>query len=331
MRLVTRADFDGLACASILKDLGLLDSFKFVHPKDLQDGKVDITDRDVLANVPYVPGCRLWFDHHSSEDERINRDFTFEGASRPAPSAARVVYEYYGGEKAMPHFADLVQAVDKVDSALLTVEEIIEPSGWVLLGFIMDPRTGFGRFHDFTISNIQLMERLIEDCRTMKADEILALPDVKERIVKYNEQTEKFKEMVLQHSRIDWEVLITDLRDVSPIYTGNRFIVYSLFPDQNISIWITDGKDKENVAIAVGYSIINRTARVDVGSLMLKYGGGGHYRVGTCQVAYDMADQTISEIIDAIREANQRENVAPDELSNLMEDLDDILADLDET
>ena len=330
MRLVTRADFDGLACATILKDLGLIDSFKFVHPKDLQDGKVDITDRDVLTNVPYVPGCRLWFDHHSSEEERLGRNFTFKGDSRPAPSAARVVYEYYGGEKALPHFDEMVQAVDKVDSALLTKDEIIEPSGWVLLGFIMDPRTGLGRFQDFTIGNIDLMQRLIEDCRTMKVDEILELPDVKERIVKYHEQAEKYKDMILKHSRIDWEVLITDLRNVSPIYTGNRFLIYSLFPDQNVSVWVTDGKEKENVAIAVGYSILNRTARVDVGSLMLKYGGGGHYRVGTCQVPYDKADQIIFEIVEAIREANQRENIAADELSSLMDDVDDLLAGFDE-
>ena len=329
MRLVTRADFDGLACATILKDLGIIDTWKFVHPKDLQDGKVEITDRDVLTNVPYVPGCSLWFDHHSSEEERLGGDLQFEGASYAAPSAARIVYEYYGGAEAMPHFDEMVIAVDKVDAGLLTPEEIIEPSGWVLLGFIMDPRTGLGRFSDFTIGNIELMERLIEDCRTMRVDEILDLPDVVERIVKYNDQQEKFKEMVLKHSRIDWEVLITDLRGVSPIYTGNRFLIYSLFPEQNISVWATDGKDMENVALAVGYSILNRTARVDVGNLMLRYGGGGHYRVGTCQVAYDKSDQVLDEIVEAIREENRRENVAEDEILDLLGEADDILSDID--
>jgi len=330
MRLITRADFDGLACAAILKDLGIIDSWKFVHPKDLQDGKIEITDRDVLANVPYAHGCSLWFDHHSSEEERLGRNFDFEGASRAAPSTARVVYEYYGGKETMPHFDEMILAVDKVDSALLTKSEIIEPTGWVMLGFIMDPRTGLGRFPTFTISNISLLERLIEDCRTMKVDDILALPDVVERIETYNEQNEKFKEMVLKYSHIDWEVLITDLRGVSPIFTGNRFLVYSLFPDQNISVWVTDGKDKENVAIAVGYSILNRTARVDVGNLMLRYGGGGHYRVGTCQVAYDRADQILGEIVDAIREANQREDIAAEDMSSLLHEIDDLLSDIDE-
>jgi len=330
MRLITRADFDGLVCATILKELGAIDSWKFVHPKDLQDGKVEITDRDVLTNVPYVPGCSLWFDHHSSEEERVGWNFEFEGASYAAPSAARVVYEYYGGVEAMPHFDEMIMAVDKVDSALLTMEEIIDPSGWVLLGFIMDPRTGLGRFKDYTISNIALMERLIEDCRTMKVEEILELPDVHERVVKYHEQTEKFKEMVLKYSRIDWEVLIIDLRGVKPIYTGNRFLIYSLFPDQNISVWISDGKGNENVAIAVGYSIFNRTARVDVGSLMLKYGGGGHYRVGTCQVDYDVADQVILEIVEQIREENSRESIGETEMSNLLDDVDDLLAGFDD-
>jgi len=330
MRLITRADFDGLACASILKDLGVIDTWKFVHPKDLQDGMVDVTDRDVLANVPYVKGCCLWFDHHSSEEERLGRDFTFEGASHAAPSAARIIYEYYGGQKAMPHYDEMVAAVDKVDAGLLSKEEIIEPTGWVLLGFIMDPRTGLGRFRDFKIGNMQLMEDLIEHCRTMKVSDILALPDVAERIDKYNEQAEKFKEMALKYSRIDWDVLITDLRDINPIYTGNRFMIYSLFPEQNISIWVTDGKDRENCAIAVGYSILNRTARVDVGALMLKYGGGGHYRVGTCQVPYDKADQVIEEIVASIREANDRENMGEAEMSDLLFEVDDLLSDLDD-
>ena len=329
MRLITRADFDGLACGTILKDLGIIDHWKFVHPKDLQDGLVRVTDKDVLTNVPYVPGCSLWFDHHSSEEERLGRNISFEGASYAAPSAARIVYEYYGGAETMPHFEEMVLAVDKVDSGLLTKEEIIDPSGWVLLGFIMDPRTGLGRFSDYTIGNRELMERLIEDCRVLKVHEILELPDVKERVVKYFDQTEKYKDMVLKHSRIDWEVLITDLRGVSPIYTGNRFMIYSLFPDQNISVWVTDGKAKENVAIAVGYSILNRTARVDVGNLMLKYGGGGHYRVGTCQVDYESADKILGEIVDIIREENKRENMPDDDISSLLDEVDDLLSDIE--
>ncbi|MCL1998103.1 MAG: exopolyphosphatase [Turicibacter sp.] len=330
MRLITRADFDGLACAAILRDLGIIDNWKFVHPKDLQDGQIEVTDRDVLANVPYAKGCRLWFDHHSSEEERLGaEEIKFEGASYAASSAARIIYDYYGGQEILPHFNDMVTAVDKVDSGVISADEIIEPKGWVLLGFIMDPRTGLGRFSDYRINNYELMGNLIEYCRTMKVEEILAVPDVIERINKYHEQTVKFKEMVLKHSRIDWEVLVTDLREVDEIFVGNRFMIYALYPEQNISVWITGGKGNKNVAIAVGYSILNRTARVDVGSLMLKYGGGGHYRAGTCQVAHSEADRVIGEIIKAIREANSREEMAKDEMSDLLGGIDDLIADLD--
>jgi nanoRNase/pAp phosphatase (c-di-AMP/oligoRNAs hydrolase) len=223
----------------------------------------------------------------------------------------------------------LVLATDKVDAGLLTKEEIIEPTGWVLLGFIMDPRTGLGRFRNFTISNYSLMEKLIDGCRTMTIDEILQSPDVAERVEMYWQQTEKFKEMVLQYSRVDWDVIVTDLRNVHPIYTGNRFLIYSLFPNQNISVWVMDGKDKENVAIAVGYSIINRTARVDVGSLMLQYGGGGHYRVGTCQVPNEKADEVLKEIIQTIHDSGTREAMDEDEILSFLGEADDLLMDMD--
>lgn len=301
MRLLTRSDFDGLACAAILKDLGVIDNWKFVHPKDLQDGVVDVTDNDVLANVPYVKGCKMWFDHHTSESERLGRDLVFEGESRPADSAARVIYEYYGGIEKMPHFEEMVVAVDKVDAAKLSKEEILNPAGWVLLGFIMDPRTGLGRFRDFRISNYELMENLIDACRTQNINEILKNPDVRERAELYFQQDKLFREMVKKHTRTDENVIITDLRGVETIYTGNRFIIYSLYPEQNISMWIVDGRGKMNCPIAVGHSILNRTSKTDVGSLLLKYGGGGHKQVGTCQVDYDDANRVIGELCDKMK------------------------------
>ena len=295
MRLLTRSDFDGLACGALLKELGIIDHWKFVHPKDIQDGLVEVTDNDVLANIPYVPGCKLWFDHHSSEKERLG-DFEYEGESRKADSAARVIYDYYGGKERLPHFEAMVQAVDKVDSAKLTKEEIMHPEGWVLLGFIMDPRTGLGRFRDFRISNYELMETLIDACRVQNIDEILANPDVQERVELYHEQNKQFMEMLKKYTHADGNVIITDLRGVEPIYSGNRFLVYSLFPEQNISMWIVDGRGKQNCPIAVGHSILNRTSKTNVGTLMLKYGGGGHPQVGTCQVPYDDADKIIAEL-----------------------------------
>lgn len=302
MRLLTRSDFDGLACGAVLKELGIIDSWKFVHPKDLQDGLVDVGSNDVLANVPYVPGCALWFDHHSSETQRLGEELKYEGESRLADSAARVIYDYYGGEERMPHLKDMIRAVDKVDSAKLALEDFINPSGWVLLGFVMDPRTGLGRFRDFRISNYGLMELLIDACRTKTIGEILQMPDVSERVELYTAHTGLFKEMVEKHTRVEGNVIVSDLRGVDPIYAGNRFIVYSMFPEQNISMWIVDGRGKQNVPIAVGHSVTNRTSKTNVGALLLKYGGGGHAQVGTCQVPYDEADRVIAELVSQMKD-----------------------------
>jgi nanoRNase/pAp phosphatase (c-di-AMP/oligoRNAs hydrolase) len=300
MRLLTRSDFDGLACAALLKNLKVIDHWKFVHPKDLQDGIIDVTDNDVLANVPYVKGAKLWFDHHSSEDDRLGSDVEFEGASRPADSAARVIFDYYDGDERLKQFSQMVEAVDKVDSAKLTRDEILNPKGWILLGFVMDPRTGLGRFRNFRISNYELMENLIDACALQGIDEILANPDVKERTDLYFEQDALFREMVTRHTSIRKNAIVTDLRNVETIYTGNRFLVYSLYPEQNISLWIVDGRNKQNCPIAVGHSILNRGSNTDVGALMLKYGGGGHHQVGTCQVDYAEADRVIEELIAKI-------------------------------
>ena len=299
MNLVTRSDFDGLVCATVFKEIGLIDTWTFVHPKDLQDGLVTVTENDVLTNVPYVPGCGMWFDHHSSEKERI-KNVEYKGESRMEKSAARIVYEYYGGKEKLPHFEEMIYATDIVDSGELSIDDILNPNGWVLLGFLMDPRTGLGRFREFRISNYALMEKLIEECRIKKIDEILEDSDVKERIEKYTEQNDLFKAMLVEHTKIYDNAILTDLRDVMPIYTGNRFLVYALYPEQNISLWVVDGRNKQNVSIAVGHSILNRSSKTKVGSLLLKYGGGGHDMVGTCQVPYADADKVIKELVDQI-------------------------------
>ena len=305
MRLITRSDFDGLACAVFLKEAGIIDTYKFAHPKDLQDGLIEVTKDDCLANVPFVEGCGLWFDHHSSEQERNAYKGKYEGESKSSPSAAHVVYDYYGGKEKFPGFDDLLAAVDKVDSANLTKEEILNPSGWVLLGFIMDPRTGLGRFRQFTISNYQLMEKLIDWCRTMTIDEIMALPDIKERIDLYFEQTEKFVEMVKDHTTVKNNVIISDLRGLETIYTGNRFMIYSLYPEANISVWIVSGRGGQGCSCAVGYSVLNRTCEINVGKLMLKYGGGGHPMVGTCQFPDEVMDEKVAALLNEITEMNK--------------------------
>lgn len=300
MHLITRSDFDGLACGALLREAGIIDHWKFAHPKDLQDGLVEVTEDDCLANVPYVEGCGLWFDHHSSEFERNQLEGKYKGESRITPSCARIIYEYYGGKERFPQFDDMMAAVDKVDSGNLTIDEIQNPEGWILIGFLMDPRTGLGRWRQFTIPNYRLMEELIEACRTMTTKEILNLPDVKERIDVYFEQTEKFKEMVKAHTSVEKKVIISDLRGVDPIYSGNRFMIYSMYPEQNISAWIVSGKGGEGCSVAVGYSILNKTSDIDVGRLMLKYGGGGHKAVGTCQFHNDTMEEKVPQLLEEL-------------------------------
>ena len=306
MRLITRSDFDGLACGALLKEAGIIDHWKFAHPKDLQDGLVEVNENDCLANVPYVEGCGLWFDHHSNEHERLQLEGKYKGESRITPSCARIIYEYYGGREKFPQFDDMMEAVDKVDSGNLTIDEVQNPQGWILVGFLMDPRTGLGRWRNFTISNYQLMEKLIDACRTMTTDEILALPDVKERIEVYFEQTSKFKEMVEKYTRVDGKLIISDLRGVEPIYSGNRFMIYSMYPEQNISAWIVSGRGGKGCSAAVGYSILNRTCNVDVGSLMLKYNGGGHKKVGTCQFTDENMETELPKMLAELSEASNK-------------------------
>jgi len=301
MRLLTRSDFDGLACGALLQYLGLIDEWKFVHPKDIQDGLVEATDNDVLANIPYIKGCKLWFDHHSSESERLGKDAYFEGVSRQAPSCAKVIYDYYGGNGKLSKFEEMIHFVNKVDSGNLSADEILEPKGWILLGFMMDPRTGLGRFRNFSVSNYDLMMILAKACAEKSISEILLLPDVKERLDLYYQHADLFKQMVKDHTKVDGKAIYVDLRGVDIIYAGNRFVIYTLYPEQNVSVWVVDGRNKSNVAITAGYSITNRTCTTDIGSIMLLYGGGGHKQVGTCQVTYENADKVIAEIISKLQ------------------------------
>lgn len=300
MRLITRSDFDGLVCAMLFRKMDMINEIKFIHPKDLQDGTVEVTSNDVLANVPYAPGCGLWFDHHSSEQERMSVKVDFIGESRIAPSAARVVYDYYGGSAKFGDIDDIMAGVDKADSAQFSADDILNPKGWDFLSFIMDARTGLGRFRDFRISNYQLMENLVDLCAVIPVEDILKLPDVKERVIRYHELDEKFRVMLRENTRTAGNVIITDLRGAAEIYPGNRFMIYALYPQQNISIWAIDGKAQQNCVFACGHSIINRTSKTDTGKLMLQYGGGGHQAAGTCQIPYGQADQVLQELIDTM-------------------------------
>lgn len=300
-RLVTRSDFDGLACAVLLNELNLIDDIKFVHPKDMQDGKVEISSRDITTNLPYVPGVHLAFDHHLSETIRNPGERPEHIIYPDAPSAARVVYEHFGGKNKFPaSFTDMMLAVDKGDAAQFTREEVLNPKGWVLLNYLMDARTGLGRFREFRVSNYQLMMDLIKYCRHHGIDEILALPDVKERVDLYFDHEAKAKDQIRRCATVHKNLVVLDLRNEETIYATNRFTIYALFPDANISIHVMWGVQKQNTVFATGKSILNRTSKTNIGELMLKYGGGGHENAGTCQVGNDEAAARLAEIVARI-------------------------------
>jgi nanoRNase/pAp phosphatase (c-di-AMP/oligoRNAs hydrolase) len=289
----------------LLKQVEKIHAIKFVHPKDLQDGKFEVTPDDILTNVPFVPGCGLWFDHHATEVERVVGNFAFEGECRVAPSAARVIYDYYGGRARFGDIDEMMREVDKADSAQFSREEILNPSGWPLLSFIMDARTGLGRFKDYRISNYQLMLDLIDVCAVKSIAEILALPDVKQRVDRYFEQDALFREMLQQHTWTEGNVIITDLRGAETIYSGNRFLVYALYPQQNVSIWIVDGFQGQNCVFACGHSILDRTCRTHIGALMRRFRGGGHRMAGTCQVDHHEAEATLNALVTAMHHEEQ--------------------------
>jgi len=296
-RLVTRSDMDGLVCAVVLKDLDLIDDIKFVHPKDMQDGIIDIGENDITTNLPYVKGVHLAFDHHLSETIR-NEKHDNHIIDPDAPSAARVVYDYYGGKERFPDIAeDMMEAVDKADAAQFTRSDILNPKGWELLSFIMDARTGLGRFRDFRISNYNLMMELIDYCKSHTIEEILQLPDVKERTELYFKYQDEFTRQVNRCSRIYGNLVVLDLREEDVIYPSNRFMIYAMFPQCNISIHILWGLKKQNTVFATGKSIFDRASKTNVGELMLEYNGGGHHAAGTCQVPNDQAEETLKELI----------------------------------
>jgi len=299
-RLVTRSDFDGLVCAVLLKQLDMIDEIKFVHPKDMQDGVIAIGANDITTNLPYVDGVHLAFDHHLSETVRVGKRDNHV-IEPEAPSAARVVYNHFGGAVRFPAAWDqMMAAVDQGDSAQYSLDEILQPTGWTLLNYIMDARTGLGRFREFRVSNYQLMMMLIEYCRNHTIDELLRLPDVKERVDLYFEHQDKFKEQLRRCATVHKNLVVLDLRGEETIFAGNRFMIYALFPDQNISIHALWGLNKQNTVYAIGKSIVNRTSKTNIGMLCLDHGGGGHENAGTCQVGNDDADKVLNTLVSRI-------------------------------
>ena len=299
---MTRGDFDGVVCAALLREIGLVDEVAFAHPKDMQNGKVDIGPGDIIANLPYVEGCHMAFDHHASEISRVGEQRSDTVINIPdAPSAARVVFEHFGGAERFPNIdPELMAAVDKADSARFSREEILNPTGWALLNYLLDARTGLGRFRDFGISNQELLMQMIDLCREKRIDEILLTHDVSERVRLYFEHEQYFREQLQRCGTLHGRCVVVDLRGEDIIYAGNRFLVYALFPESNVSIHCLNGF-KGNTVFAIGKSILDRSCDVSIGDLCLEFGGGGHDAAGTCQVDNEQADAVQATLIRRLR------------------------------
>jgi nanoRNase/pAp phosphatase (c-di-AMP/oligoRNAs hydrolase) len=309
-RLVTRSDFDGLVCAALLEELDLLNEIRFVHPKDVQDGKVELTADDITTNLPYRPEVALCFDHHSSEQRRVEADAANRVMVADADSAARVVYDHFGGVARFPRVSvEMMDAVDRADAARLSIQDVLDPQGWILLSFLMDPRTGLGRFKEFRISNYQLMMALINSCLSLPIEQILDSPDVAERVVFYREHSEAAAEQIRRCATVHGRVVVLDLRNEDLIHPTNRFVLYALYPQCRVSIHVLWGLARQNTVFAVGRSILDRSSQLDIGALMLAHGGGGHQAAGTCQIANDRAEAVLAELVQTIADG-EREPIA---------------------
>jgi hypothetical protein len=293
MRLVTRADLDGLTSAVLITEMEPIDSIELIHPQDLTDKKFEILKGDILANLPYHPNAGKWFDHHLLTESNLKPPDKFDGAYRHAPSTARIVEEYYKSPKLKKYDA-LIHETDRMDSANLTLEDVLDPKGYILLGYTIDPRTGLGGFKDYFML-------LLDALKNKTIDEILAMPEVQQRVNQMRNEWLIFKRLTLENSRIDGNVVLTDFRHIEKIPIGNRFLVYTLFPDANVSVRVHWGPQRQFVAAVVGHSIFNRTCKVNIGKLMSDFGGGGHVGAGAAPLKADTADADIEEIIRRLK------------------------------
>ena len=292
MRLITRADLDGLTSAILLQEVEPIDEVDFAHPKDVQDGRVAVTSNDILANLPFDERAGLWFDHHASQvDSSWNPEM--KGGFEIAPSAARVIFDHYKSEK-FARYAELLEATDKLDAALLSRDDIVDPKGWILIGYTLDPRSGLGAFKDY-------FRHLMKLAKEKTADEILADPEVDKHVSRLKAEETAFREHLKAASQQDGNVVITDVRGMRDLPSGNRFIIYDLFPAANVSVRVADGRNNEFTSIQAGHSILKRDCKTSIGDVMAGYGGGGHVGAGTVQVPPQDADRVLAELVEILK------------------------------
>jgi hypothetical protein len=295
VRLVTRPDLDGLTCAVLLSRCGTIDTVDLVHPQDVTDRRVTIGPGDVLANLPYHPSCGMWFDNHLLTDPKAMPPTGFRGRYGKAPSAARLVYEHcVPGRPDLARYEALLAETDRLDSAQLTLDDVVAPAGYILVGLTLDPRTGLGSPREY-------FDLLLPAVRERPMEEVLALPEVRDRAARMRQQDQAFREALLAHSRVDANVVLTDFRPLDSIPVGNRFLVFTLFPQANVAVRLQWGPGRQKVAVSAGRSIFNRTSRANVGVLMSLYGGGGHAGAGACTLPPETADERIADIVSTLK------------------------------
>jgi nanoRNase/pAp phosphatase (c-di-AMP/oligoRNAs hydrolase) len=301
-RLITRNDFDGLVCAVLLKEINLIGEILFVNHKDMQDGKVNVTAHDITTNLPYVPGAYLIFDHHYSETLRYQERPANYIIDANAPSTAHIIYNYYGGRETFPNISEeMLAAVDKADSGNFTREDILHPQGWVLLNYLLDPRSGLGQFSEFRTSNYNLMMMLIDYCKKLSINEILQLPDIKERVDIYFKHQKISMHQIERNAIVCKQIVIVDFRYEKETLVTNRFMIYAMYPECNVSVHLLKNPQKNQVTLAIGRSIVNCSSTVNIGELLLPYGGGGHEKAGTCSVANDKVESTLVKLLEQLQ------------------------------
>ena len=295
MRLVTRPDLDGLTCAVLLSQCEAIDSIELLHPQDVADRRIAIGPSDILANLPYHPSCGMWFDNHLLTDAKAMPATGFRGRYGKAPSAARLVYDHYlPDHPALSRHEALVAETDRLDSAQLTLDDVLSPSGYVLVGLTLDARTGLGSPREY-------FEMLVPAVRERPVEEVVELPEVRARAARMREQDHAFRDALLAHSRSDANVVVTDFRPLDRVPVGNRFLVFTLFPTANVGVRVEWGPRRERVSVSAGKSIFNRTSRANLGVLMSLHGGGGHVGAGACQLTPPTAEAHIAEIVDTLK------------------------------
>ena len=295
MRLVTRGDLDGVTSAVLITTMEDIGPIELIHPQDITDNKFEITPGDIMANLPYHPAAAMWFDHHELTASNAKPPANFKGRHAIAPSVARVICDYYSSEK-LGRFEHLVGETDRFDSARLDIKDITDPRDVILLGFTIDSRSGMGSFKDY-------FNNMVVWLKTLPLDKVLEQPEVQRRVKLLRENNAAFLKLLREHSKSDGNVVVTDFRPVERVPVGNRFLVYTLFPETNVSVRVQWGPDKKFAAVTLGHNIFNRTCSANCGHICSDFGGGGHKGAGACPLPPDKADGMIAEIIRRLKTA----------------------------